>query len=141
MAKTAVKDVVIWAKHVHGGDVAARLAALPGGEIVEVVVDGFRGTWRKMADGKDGRATPGIRPIGAAQAFWKALYAARRGIVIDVELVSAEDAAKPPKGLIYPASAGSDHDREAALRRFLSLAGQGYRSEGRTITRDEMHER
>jgi hypothetical protein len=141
MAKTAVRDVVIWAKHVHGGDVAERLAALPGGETIEVIVDGFRGTWRKMADGRDGRATPGIRPVGAAQTFWKELYAARRGAVVDVQIVSGDATSRHAAPLIYPASAGADCDREAALRRFLSLGGQGYRSEGRTMTRDEMHER
>lgn len=135
MAKTPVKDVVIWSKHIHGEDLVARLAALRGGETIELSVDGFRGVWRKMSDGKDGRATPGIRPIGAAQTFWKELYASRRGAVVDLNVV---DEASKSGGLIYPA--GNMDERKAALDRFLALAGQGYRSDGRTLTRDEMHE-
>ena len=136
MAKTPVKDVVIWAKHIHGEDeLVARLNALRGGETIELRIDGFRGTWRKMADGRDGRSTPGIRPIGAAQTFWKELYASRRGDVVDVE----SEQFGPPPVIHHPP--GVREDQDAAWERLRALMNAGYRSEGRTMTRDEMNER
>jgi hypothetical protein len=62
MARTAVRDVVIWVKHIHGEDVSRRVLDLQGGETLDLVVDGIRGAWRKMDDGRDGRPTMGIRP-------------------------------------------------------------------------------
>jgi hypothetical protein len=136
MAKTPVRDVVIWAKHIHGdGELLASLEALRGGDTIDLIVDGVRGVWRKMADGKDGRRTPGIRPIGAAQTFWKDLYASRRGDVVDVEL------AERGGMVIYPPLGRTEEEREAALQRFLSFCREGHSSDGRTMTRDEMHER
>ena len=140
MAKTPVRDPVIWARHIHGeDDVWGRLVALRGGETIDLVVDGVRGTWRKMSDGKDGRRTNGIRPIGAAQAFWKELYDSRRGELVELEL--AEPAAKA-NPVIYPALGRTPEERQSALERLLSFNIDGrYSSEGRTMTRDEMHER
>ena len=136
MAKTPVRDVVIWAKHIHGGDdLVARLNALRGGEIIELRIDGFDGIWRKMADGRDGRSTPGIRPVGAAQAFWKELYASRRGDVVDVE--TSQRSLAP----IIHHPPGAHEDQDAAWERLKALMNAGYRSEGRTMTRDEMNER
>jgi len=138
MAKTPVRDVVIWAKHIHGdGELLATLEALRGGETIDLIVDGVRGVWRKMSDGKDGRRTRGIRPIGAAQTVWKQLYASRRGEVVDVEL----DQTGRDSGLvIYPPLGRTEEERSAALKRFLASGRLGHGSEGRTITRDEMHE-
>ncbi len=139
MAKTPVSDGVIWAKHIHGDNkLLSHLAALRGGETIELLVDGVRGVWRKMSDGKDGRPTSGLRPIGTTQTFWKNLYAARRGEVVDVELA---DAGAAPGPVLYPALAVTEEERTAALERFLAFGRMGYSSEGRTMTRDEMHER
>ena len=139
MAKTPVRDVVIWAKHVHGdGELLTALTALRGGETIDLLVDGVRGVWRKMADGRDGRSTNGIRPVGSAQTFWKELYASRRGDVVEVEL--AQPGAKDAP-VIYPALGRTQEERMAALERFLAFGRMGYGSEGRTMTRDEMHER
>ena len=41
MAHTTVRDVVIWTKHVHGGDLAQQLTALPGEMELTLVVDGL----------------------------------------------------------------------------------------------------
>ena len=136
MAKTPVRDVVIWAKHIHGEDqLVARLNAMQGGETIELRIDGFSGTWRKMTDGRDGRSTPGIRPIGAAQAFWRELYASRRGDVVDVE-----PAQLGPPPVVYPPP-GALEEQDAAWERLRALMNAGYRSEGRTMTRDEANER
>lgn len=142
MAKTPVSDVVIWAKHIHGdSEMLARLNALRGGETIELLIDGVPGVWRKMSDGKDGRPTSGLRPIGAAQTFWKDLYAARRGEVVELQLAPDELFQITPNPSIIEESPATMEERMAALERFLSLGRMGYSSEGRTMTRDEMHER
>jgi hypothetical protein len=136
MAQTVIRDVVIWAKHIHGGDVADRVMALRGGETIELIVDGVKGTWRKMDDGRDGRPTSGVRPIGRMQDFWRELYAKRRGDVVPLE--AAETKAAP---VIYPALGKTPEERKAALEALIGLADEGYRSNGLVITRDDMHDR
>jgi hypothetical protein len=130
VAETAVKDVVIWVKHIHGADeVRQRIMALRGGETIELAVDGWRGPWVRMKDGRDGRPTPGIRPIGRTRAFWSELFASRRGDLVRLELPSASDG--PPR------PAGFREAARAALLRGLT----GFRSDGPALPRDELHDR
>ncbi|WP_269513946.1 hypothetical protein [Brevundimonas subvibrioides] len=134
-AETAVKDVVVWTKHVHGDRrVTARLQSLKGGEDLELVVDGVRGLWRKMADGVDGRPTSGLRPVGRMQTFWKELYASRRGETVVIELPGDEVADAP---LIYPAD--PDPKVRAEALQALLTAGGGH-SRGERWTRDELYD-
>lgn len=141
MARAVVSDFVIWAKHIHGDSkLAARLAALRAGEMVELQVEGVTGAWRKMEDGRDGRPTPGIRPIGRMQAFWRELYASRKGDVVSLEL-APERPTSPAGSLIFPALARNEFERQAALDSLLSLANRGYSSDGRPFDRDEAHDR
>ncbi|MBL0947256.1 hypothetical protein [Brevundimonas sp.] len=140
MAHTTVSDFVIWTKHIHGDPAIERaILALEEGEAIRLRVAGAAGAWTRMKDGKDGRPTPGIRPIGAAKDFWRELYSSRRGDVVDIEVIS-EDA-----GLGAPRETRlidrSPESRLAAIEAFLGLSGQGWRSEGRSVSRDEMHER
>lgn len=135
-AETAVKDVVVWTKHVHGDRrITTRLQSLKGGEDLELLVDGVRGLWRKMADGVDGRPTSGLRPVGRMQEFWKELYASRRGETVVIEL-PADDEAEAQ--LVYPA----DPDPEVRANALAALlnAGGGH-SGGERWTRDELYDR
>lgn len=150
MATTTVSDFVIWTKHIHGDDaLAAHVASLPAGEVLSLEIDGVEGPWRKMDDGKDGRPTSGLRPIGRAQAFWRDLYRTRRGDVVSLEVREAAGFGVAEQGAAFvaqplatpPRLERTDDSRRAALEAFLALAGQGWRSQGRTLTRDEMHER
>ena len=150
MATTTVSDFVIWTKHIHGDDqLAARVAGLRAGEILSLEVDGIEGPWRKMDDGKDGRPTPGLRPIGRAQELWRDLYKTRRGDVVRLEAPQAPGSGFEEQGAIFEARVvtaarrleRTDESRRTALDAFLALAGQGWKSEGRTLTRDELHER
>jgi hypothetical protein len=140
MARTAVRDVVIWVKHIHGEDVSERVLGLQGGETLDLVVDGVRGAWRKMDDGRDGRPTTGIRPIGRMQDFWRELYSGRRGDVVTIELPQADDAVER-SGLTFSSLARTPEERKSALEAMLSLKGAGYRNNGVVITRDDMHDR
>jgi hypothetical protein len=79
LAEVEVRDHALWIKHVRGdAALAAWLAAMPAGADVDLEVGGVRGTWRKMADGADGRPSPGLRPVTAqARTTWHALQAER----------------------------------------------------------------
>jgi hypothetical protein len=140
MARTAVRDVVIWVKHIHGEDVSERVLGLQGGETLDLVVDGVRGAWRKMDDGRDGRPTTGIRPIGRMQDFWRELYSGRRGDVVTIELPQADDAVER-SSLTFSSLARTPEERKSALEAMLSLKGAGYRNNGVVIARDDMHDR
>ena len=146
MAKTTVADHVIWAKHIHDDPLlAARVSAMRAGETIDLEVDGAPGTWRKMDDGKDGRATQGLRPIGAAQTAWRDLFNNRRGQVVRIDARAWAPGVSEGASARYRAALAtilrSDAERQAALAALLDGARQGSRSEGRTLSRDEMHER
>lgn len=141
MAKTTISDFVIWTKHIHGDhNVVERILSLQPGETVRLRVDSLLGDWRRMDDGRDGRPTRGIRPIGRTAEFWRSLYKSRRGEVVEVELSVAVLSCLPPLP-ISPALAKTEAEREAALHAFLSLAGQGWRSDVPYGSRDELYDR
>ncbi|HWA21494.1 MAG TPA: hypothetical protein VG735_03755 [Caulobacterales bacterium] len=128
MAVVEVRDFVIWPKHIHGDPALSQtLLALRQGDTVELVIDGFRGAWRKMDDQPDGKPTPGIRPVAAMKMFWSRLYRERRGETVDLKLSGAS----PAEAL----------DRQAALQALLSLGGLGWRSQEPYGERDELHDR
>lgn len=137
MTHTTVSDVVIWAKHL-GGAPRERVLALRPGELLTLRVNGVPGPWRKMDDGRDGRPTPGIRPMGPAAELWRKLYRERRGEVVAVEIADVSDSRSIA---ICPPTARTEAERQAAIESFLSLAGQGWRSEGPYGSRDELYDR
>ncbi|WP_439476042.1 hypothetical protein [Brevundimonas sp.] len=140
-AHTEVRDYVIWSKHLHGDlRLPARIEALEAGETIELEVDGVAGTWRKMDQGKDGRPTPGIRPLGSAQAFWRDLYRSRRGAVVSVSLMAERDGVRRAS-VLFPALGRTAEEREASLEALLAMQGQGWRSDGSGFERDEAHDR
>lgn len=137
MTHTTVSDFVIWAKHL-GGAPRERVLALRPGELLTLRVDGVSGSWRKMDDGRDGRPTLGVRPIGPAAEFWRKLYHERRGQIVAVEIADESNRAPIP---IFPPSATTEADRRAAIESFLGLAGQGWRSDSPYGSRDEIYDR
>lgn len=140
-AHTEVRDYVIWSKHLHGDlRLPARIEALEAGETIELEVDGVAGTWRKMDQGKDGRPTPGIRPLGSAQASWRDLYRSRRGAVVTVSLTAEREGVRRA-AVLFPALGRTTDERQAALEALLAMQGQGWRSDGSGFDRDEAHDR
>ena len=86
MAYVEVRDSVVWAKHIHGDNaLRGRLLGLDGGAPIRLRVDGFEGIWVKMDDGKDGRPTNGIKPIGPAKEHLAELFKTKRGEIVEVE--------------------------------------------------------
>lgn len=87
MSYVEIRDHALWLKHIHGNDeLKTTLEKLDAGELVELEIDDFRGMWKKMDDGKDGRHTQGIKALGKGRDHWHGLQS-RRG-----DLVSIKDA-------------------------------------------------
>jgi hypothetical protein len=141
MATTTVSDFVIWAKQVHDDrEIAERILGLAPGQTIHLVVDGVRGVWRKMDNGKDGRPTRGIRPLGRAHDYWRSLYESRRGDVVTLELAEDPPPASRAPSLLTPPLAQTADERQAALAALLDLGRQGWRSEGVYGSRDELYD-
>lgn len=84
-----VRDSVLWTKHIRGDDaLTATLDALSERSPIDLEVDGVRGTWQKMDSGRDGRPTPGIKPLGSARLHWHDLFRDKRGSAVTVALAS-----------------------------------------------------
>ena len=82
MSFVEIRDYALWIKHIHGNDeLKDELQQMKAGELIELEVDGVRGMWKKMDDGKDGRPTPGIKGIGEAKDHWHGLQNARGKLV------------------------------------------------------------
>lgn len=85
MSHVEVRDHALWAKHIYGNEpLKEKILNLSQGQLIELVVDGWRGQWVKMDDGKDGRATPGIKALGDARQHWHALNE-HRGTVVQIK--------------------------------------------------------
>ena len=138
MAQTIVSDFVIWAKHIYGDHgVAAAILKLDAGDAIQMSVEGVSGPWCRMQNGKDGRPTLGIRPLGSMRTFWKKLYESRRGQLVDVQIVEPGE----PRIKIHPPLLKTEAERRESMKAFLSMADQGWRSDGPYGSRDEWHER
>ena len=92
MGHLQIRDDAIWARHIDGNsDLRKRILELGPEDTIELVVDGVVETWVKMKDGRDGRPTSGIRPVGAMRAVWKRMQA-RRDEVVPIREVKTADA-------------------------------------------------
>ena len=78
MAMAEVRDHALWIKHIHGDNaLTSKLDTIVAGALIELIVDGFRGQWRKMDDGKNGKPTPGLCAIGPARDHWHGMQGYR----------------------------------------------------------------
>ena len=85
MAYVEIRDFVIWSKHIHGNtDLSDHVASLDQGSPIRLSVDDFEGVWVKMDNGKDGRSTPGIKPVGPAKKHLAELYKSKRGQLVEI---------------------------------------------------------
>ncbi len=87
MSVVEIRDYALWPKHIHQNDkLKNKIIALKEGDLIELEIDGVRGMWKKMDDGKDGRPTPGIKGIGTAKTHWHGIQD-RRGELVSIEEV------------------------------------------------------
>lgn len=84
-------DDAIWLKHVNADpNTIALLHQLKAGTKLKIEIEGVRGDWVRMADGKDGRPTLGLKPVGETLDFWKSMKK-RRGERIGFRIVDPRD--------------------------------------------------
>ena len=152
MAHVEVKDYALWIKHVHGDEkLRARLDSLEPEETITLKVAGEEGLWRKMSAYRtSGSPTPGLSPIGPMQSRWGEIYRrfkSQGGGLVEIEIVDETSATQI--GRVGSGQSGvpprwdqaSKAEREAAWEAFKALRNAGWSSEGRKLTRDELHER
>jgi hypothetical protein len=91
MATFLNNDDAIWLKNVNAdANALALLRQVPAGTPIKLEVEGVRGDWVRMADGKDGRPTLGLKPVGKTLAFWKSMKA-RRGEYLEFKVIDPRD--------------------------------------------------
>jgi hypothetical protein len=91
MATFLNNDDAIWLKNVNAdNNTIAVLRQIPAGTKLELEVEGVRGDWQRMADGKDGRPTLGLKPVGKTLEFWKSMKP-RRGEYLKFKIVDPRD--------------------------------------------------
>jgi hypothetical protein len=80
-------DDAIWLKHVNADrNTVALLRQLRAGTKLKLEIEGVKGDWERMADGKDGRPTLGLKPVGKTVGFWKSMKT-RRGEYFEFRIV------------------------------------------------------
>jgi len=85
MSHVEVRDHALWVKHIHGNDpLKNKILSLLQGELIQLIVDDWRGPWVKMDDGKDGRPTPGIKAVGVSRQRWLKMND-QRGTIVSIK--------------------------------------------------------
>ena len=91
MAMFLNNDDVIWLKNVDADqNTLALLRQLPEKTRLQLEIEGIRSDWERMADGKDGRPTLGLKPVGKTLQFWKSMRD-RRGDFLNFKIVDPRD--------------------------------------------------
>jgi hypothetical protein len=91
MATFLNNDNAIWLKHVNAdANVLALLRQVPAGTGLKLEIEGVVGDWERMANGKDGRPTLGLKPVGKTLAFWNSM-SARRGEHLEFKIIDFRD--------------------------------------------------
>jgi hypothetical protein len=82
-----VRDNSLWIKHIYQCETLQKiLLEMKQNILVELELDGVKGQWIKMSDGKDGRKTNGIKPIGNTKKFWLKMQK-RRGELVSIKKI------------------------------------------------------
>jgi hypothetical protein len=84
-------DDAIWLNHINAdANTIAMLKQIPAGTRLKIEVEGVRGDWERMADGRDGRPTLGLKPVGKTFEFWKTMKP-RRGEQLEFKILDPRD--------------------------------------------------
>lgn len=91
MATLLNNDDVIWLKNVSAdSNTLSLLRRIPASTRLKLEIEGQRGDWERMADGKDGRPTLGLKPVGKTVEFWKSMRP-RRGDHLEFKVIDPRD--------------------------------------------------
>jgi hypothetical protein len=112
MGYVKISDDTLWAKQIEGDSILRdRILGLPAGATIDLEVDGISGHWEKMKDGKDGRVTNAVKPVGPMREIWKR-FQHRRGEIVPIrETHTADNYLKALTGTL--AEWDSPEDNEA----------------------------
>lgn len=144
VATVEIRDWSLWIKHIHGDRVLiSRLRNLQEGQRVHLLIDGHMGVWVKKNDGKDGRPTEALKPIGDIKSAWFDWFKHRRGELVSIELAGGGEAqgAAFVTASLRELEQAVPSERAAAWKAFIALRNAGWRSESDSRDRDELHER
>jgi hypothetical protein len=84
MGYIKIRDNAVWAKHIEGDELLrSRIISLSQGDTIDLEVDGVAGVWQKSNDGRDGRPTAAVKPIGAMREVWTR-FQSRRGEIVPI---------------------------------------------------------
>ena len=91
MARVRIVDDSVWFRHIDGDEpLRQRLQSLKAGDAIDLSVDGVRGRWVRMQDGRDGRPTLGIKPVADMKDVW-ARWRKEPPRIVDIHLLESED--------------------------------------------------
>lgn len=91
MATFLNNDDAIWLKNVNAdANALALLRQIPAGTSLKLEIEGVVGNWERMANGKDGRPTLGLKPVGETLKFWKSMKS-RRGEYLELKVIDPRD--------------------------------------------------
>lgn len=139
MATTVVRNHCIWARQLAGDPaLMASVLAMRAGETITLSVDGIKGEWEKMSDGRDGSTTPGLRPLDRMKAVWSSYVRDRRGTSVEIVPVASGAAAERMRATVEP-SPLPEAERLMLLRRLFETT-EDWRSSGPYGPRDELYD-
>jgi hypothetical protein len=92
MGQIKITDNNIWAKQIEDDPaLKERILNLAPGAVIELEVGGVAGRWAKANTGKDGRATPAIKPVGPMKEVWTEFFRSRRGTFATIRQTQLAD--------------------------------------------------
>jgi hypothetical protein len=87
-----ISDESIWLKHIEGDKaLRERIRNLAPEEVLDLEVNGVVGKWARMKDGKDGRPTWGIKPVGEMRLVWTRMRQQQTGKIVTIREVTMAD--------------------------------------------------
>ncbi len=91
MATFLNNDDAIWLKNVNADpQTKALLSQLAAGTRLKIEIEGVKGDWERMANGRDGRPTYGLKPVGETLLYWKTMKS-RRGELLNFRIIDPRD--------------------------------------------------
>lgn len=92
MGQIKIRDSNIWAKHIEDDpQLKNKLLKLAPGQTIDLEVGGVAGRWARANNGKDGRVTEAIKPVGTMKEVWKRFYSTRKDMFVTIRETQLAD--------------------------------------------------